>query len=259
MILIDCHNLVYRVAYTHHGLSHNGQPTGVVFGFLKQVMGLMEKYPGEICFCWDSINSLRKEFHPEYKGNRNKDDPPPEVVDAHGQTDLLRDDILPRIGLPNQHHCSGYEADDLIGALTRIPGRHVIVSSDHDLYQLLGPSTVIHRPGKNDIYHHGHFMAEFGIAPSLWVEAKAIAGDPSDNIVGLKGVGIKTAIKLLTGKGSSRLIKMVRDNMDLVERNRKLVTLPWEGCDPGDVQESKLDRDELVDVCREYGISDIRR
>jgi len=254
LILIDCHNIVYRVAYTHYGLTHNEQPTGVIFGFLKQVMGLMGRYPGEMCFCWDSPRSLRKDFYPKYKGNRNKDEPPPEVADAYGQMVLLRNDILPRIGLSNQHFCDGYEADDLIGVLTKSPGKHIVVSSDHDLYQLLGPSTMIHRPGKNDIYTHYHFMTEFGIAPSMWVDAKAMAGDPSDNIEGLKGVGIKTAIKLLTGKGSNKLVQRVRDNMDIIERNRKLVTLPWEGCDPGDIKESKLDKDELWAVCDEYGI-----
>jgi DNA polymerase-1 len=257
LILIDCHNIVYRVAYTHHGLSHNGSPTGVIFGFLKQVITLMDRYPGEICFCWDSPRSLRKEFYPEYKGNRNKDEPPPEVVDAHGQMTLLRDDLLPRIGLQNQMFQDGYEADDLIGALTRTPGKHIIVSSDHDLYQLLGPSTVIHRPGKNDIYHHGHFMTEYNIAPSMWIEAKALAGDPSDNIEGLKGVGIKTAIKLLTGRGSNKLIQKVRDNEHVVIRNRKLVTVPWEGCDPGDVLESKLDKGELRAVCSQYGMRNL--
>ena len=261
MILVDCHNLVYRVAYTHHGLSHNGVSTGAIFGFLKQVLGLMEKYPtgysGEICFCWDSPRSLRKEFHPEYKGNRNKDDPPPEVADARGQIDLLRNDILPRIGFPNQIFQGGYEADDLIGALARSPGRHIIISSDHDLYQLLGPSTAMHRPGKSDLYTHRDFMVEFGIAPSLWTEAKALAGDPGDNIVGLKGVGIRTAIKLLLGNGSDKLVQRVRNNMDIINRNRRLVTLPWEGCDPGELKESRLDRDELVDVCREYGIREL--
>lgn len=260
MVLIDCHNLAHRIAHTHHGLSHNGRPTGVIFGFLMQVMGLLQRYPmghiGEVCFCWDSPRGslFRRQFFPGYKADRDDRELSRATIDALPQMESLRDRILPGIGLPNQFIQFGHEADDLVAALARHPGRHIVVSSDQDLFQLLGPSVAIHRPGRNDIYSHLDFMAEFGISPQLWIEAKALAGDSSDNVDGIKGVGIKTAIRLLLGNGPRGLIQRVKDNEDIVARNRRLVSLPWPGCQVGEVKQSRLDLGELQFFCNEYGM-----
>lgn len=266
MLLIDGNNIAMREAHARAGLSHDGMPTGAIMGFLQQVRRLTREYPGEVCFCWDSHPeaSLRKQFWPGYKANRVRSvlQVPRAVVDARMQIHLLRTDILPRIGYSNQFIQEGYEADDLVAALAKldidivsrtIPMPHVIVSSDKDLWQCMGPNVMMSIPGRGG-YTHRDFEREYGLPVRQWCRAKAIAGDPSDGIDGIAGVGIKTAIKYLNALASAKIEHKIDSQWDLVERNARLVTLPWPGCNPGPVRPSAFDPGAFRDVCREYGL-----
>jgi DNA polymerase-1 len=262
MLLIDAPNLCHREAFAKAGLTHRDRPSGVIFGALQQVRSLLNRFPGEIAFCWDGPRDrlLRRGFWPGYKANRDGGDVPEAVTDAYPQMILLREEILPRIGLPNQMAQDGYEADDLIAALCRsVRIVKVIVSSDTDLYQLLGPTTVIYNLGRKAGYTARDFMAEYGVTPVQWVEVKSLVGDSSDGIDGVPGVGPKTAVKFILRKASKPACVKIMGFMSVLERNRRLITLPWPGCDPGPVRPSRLDEGEFRRVCAEWGLGSLMK
>jgi len=160
-----------REAHAKAGLTYQGRPSGVVYGCLQQLRRLMARFPGEVCCCWDAPRKTlhRRQFWLGYKANREGKGPSEAVADAYPQINLLRTELLSRLGLPNQFFQDGYEADDLIASLcqsrywpsikgiqwevqngqieSQIIKGVVIVSSDTDLYQLLGPRTVIYNLG----------------------------------------------------------------------------------------------------------------
>lgn len=280
MLIIDMPNLCLREAFAKAGLTHRGRPSGVVFGALQQLRTLMGRFPGEVCCCWDGPRKdlLRRRFWPGYKAARDDKETPEAARDAYPQMDLLREEILPRLGLPNQVLQEGYEADDLIAVFCNWPVRfnlntgqiypHVIISSDSDLFQLLGPRTsqyrfknglVKHHEGRG-LYTHQMFAEEYNIAPMQWVEVKAIAGDSSDGIDGVPGVGVKTAVKhLRTGSGGGKLAQKIKAHAGVIARNRRLIRLPWPGCDPGPVRPSRFNEREFMRVCGEWGLGSLMR
>jgi hypothetical protein len=106
------------------------------------------------------------------------------------------------------------------------------------------------------------FQREFGVSPMQWIEVKALAGDDGDNIEGIAGVGVKTAAKIVLGRLVSRKIQQkvsVFCSMGHLERNRKLIKLPWKGTDPGFIQTSRFDEREFMRVCAEWGIGSLDR
>lgn len=253
MLILDCNNICYREAFARPNLSHNGKATGMIYGFLQQLTNLTRTFDLPLCLCWDSDQSLRKQFYPEYKANRKEKDP------GHlAQLDALRNGIMPRIGY-HCHHLEGYEADDLIACIARRPGKHVIVSSDSDLCQLLNDRVTIYDPGKKITITWQSFSERHGIGPGQWAMAKAIAGDPSDNVVGVPGVGIKTAVKYIKGQASARINIKIEAYEKIISRNLKLVPLPWEGCELGPTPVSKFDAGEFESVCQEYGLYSLLR
>ena len=262
MLLIDGNNLAYREGYSKLGLSYQGKPTNVIYGFLYQILRLIRRFPGEVCFCWDSKESFRRGFYPQYKMNRRKKSIEIDIIDILSQINELKDNILPRIGYINNFTQSGYEADDLVAhfclATAGSGDRKIIVSSDNDLYQLLGPRTSNYNLGKKALYSHEDFQKEYHCFPSQWIQVKAIAGDTSDGIDGVPGVGIKTAIKHLnTGSGGGKLAQKIKAHVEIIARNRQLIKLPWPGCDPGPIRPSRLDEREFRLVCAEWGLGSL--
>lgn len=261
-ILVDANNVSFREGHAKAGLSHEGQPTGVIYGFLQQLRILSQRFPGDVCLCWDSKENLRKQFFPNYKANRgNGKNGMDDAMrsDILLQMALLRTELLPRIGYGNNFLMDGYEADDLIASLCRkLSGQKIVISSDTDLYQLLGPFTSIYRLGKKDIYTYKSLMDEFDVTPRQWVEVKSLAGDSSDNIPGIEGVGIKTAVKLVLGKPVNQRVWNNFKEFKYLERNRKLIKLPWEGLElSGEVVKSSFNEREFMRVCGEFGLNSL--
>lgn len=271
MLIIDMPNLCMREAFAKAGLTHRGRPSGVIFGALQQIRMLMGRFPGEVCCCWDGPRGelLRRQFWPGYKASRDTKESPEAARDAYPQMTLLREELLPRLGLPNQFLQTGYEADDLIAKLCSNSKptyggvvKTIIVSSDNDLYQLLGPGTAIYRFGKKGLYVWQDFFDEYKTMPNQWPEAKAIAGDDSDGIGGTPDVGVKTAVKYLLGKmNPGKTLTKILDyqNAGIIARNRTLIRLPWPGCDPGPVRPSRFDEREFMRVCAEWGLGSLMR
>jgi len=268
LLVFDGQNVAYRECFSKAGLSHNGKPTGAILGFLRQLRSLLELYPGEVAICWDSRRSLRREFHSEYKANRrNGGEVPDQIKDVFTQIENLRDHILPRIGYRNNFLQDGYEADDLVAVLCQrqIDTYRVIISSDNDLFQCLGPSVFMHNVSTKKKYTYKDFQEEYGITPRQWPDVKAIAGDAGDNVIGVSGVGPKTAVKYLSppdakGKGvSDKVSRKILEHREIIVRNTRLVKLPWPGCAPGEMKKSQFNEREYIRVCHEYGLNSLLR
>lgn len=242
-LLIDVPNLAFRAFATTGGLWHGGDPTGTTYGFLRQLKLLSSRFQSErFIFCFDSVQSKRKELCPTYKAARRKSsEEEAQLRPYREEVYRLRTDILPSLGYSNVLLAEGYEADDVIASLVKYnlgDDGAVIVSSDHDLYQLLRlvPQPVVqYLPHKKDLYGAADLRRDYGIAPERWPEVLALAGCPGDGVVGMKGVGPLTAARFFarqlpeTGRKN---IEIMQAYTTYVHTNLPLVSLPFAGC-PG--------------------------
>ncbi|NEO60556.1 MAG: DNA polymerase I, partial [Moorea sp. SIO4G2] len=214
MILIDGHSLAFRSYFAfaksrQGGLrTKTGIPTSVCFGFIKSLLEVMEsENPNAIAIAFDTKEAtFRQQADATYKANRTET-PEDFLPDIKNLQQLLEGLRIPVITSP------GYEADDVLATLAHQAidqGYRVkVVSGDRDLFQLVAPDkgiTVLYLSGAfarggatvgPTEYGLEEVEAKLGVLPSQVVDYKALCGDPSDNIPGVKGIGAKTAVKLL--------------------------------------------------------------
>lgn len=237
-IIVDSNYVCYISKYAYsQGMSYKGDSTEVIFGFLRSILSLAERFSTrKFIFCWDSPKSKRKEIYPQYKSDRklNKTDTDKEQDQlAYKQFTDLRVSILPKLGFQRNYLQDGYESDDLIASIV-LNGdeKYIVVSSDEDLYQLL-INCSMYNPSKKQLTTKRIFESEYKVDPSMWVDIKKIAGCKSDNIDGAWMIGEKTAIKYLKGelKETTQAYKSIKDaeKKGIFERNEKLIRLPLEG------------------------------
>ncbi|WP_223294460.1 DNA polymerase I [Geitlerinema sp. PCC 7407] len=221
-VLIDGHSLAFRSYFAYSkgrdgGLrTSTGIPTSVCFGFLKAMLEMIgRENPQYVAIAFDlGLPTFRHEADETYKDGR-PDTPEDFIPDIQNLQKLLAACNLPVLTAP------GYEADDVIGTLARRAStagyRVKILSGDQDLFQLVDPDqgvTVLHlgsayaRRGDDTSREFGpqEVQAKLGILPSQVVDYKALCGDTSDNIPGVRGIGPKTAVQLLTTYGSLEAI-----------------------------------------------------
>ena len=244
------------------GLSYEDHPTGVIFGFLRELQKLSEEFESpNFVFAWDSKKSFRRDVYPDYKKKPPLEDP--EMIDliqsGKPQFTEVRLKVLPRLGFKNNFVQTGLEADDIIAWIARDHAweydHTYIVSSDEDLFQLLHDKVSIYNPREKKIYTKEDFMNEKGIHPDYWAWVKAVGGCNSDNVKGIAGVGEKTAIKYIKGElkiGSKRW----NDIKDFdIAFNYSLVKLPHERSYPVDLVPNELDFSQFEGMCLDYGFS----
>ncbi len=240
---MDTSGLLYRAFFSLPTTltAPDGTPTNAVYGTLRMLNRLVEDYhPDLAVLCFDEGRvTFRTEVYEEYKAQRPE--PPDEL---RPQFQIMRE-AGEALGWP-VFSKEGYEADDLIATLARQGeergDRVYIVTSDRDLLQLLSPrvSLLITKKGISELEEitEEEFEAEWGFPPSRWVDYKALRGDPSDNIPGVRGVGEKTARRLIARFGtvenlyqhldqveSARLRKALEEARDEVLVWKRLVTL----------------------------------
>ncbi len=215
IILIDGHSLAFRSYYAFAksgkgGLrTKTGIPTSVCFGFLKSLLEVMTAYhPQYLAIAFDlGLPTFRHEADDTYKADR-VDTPEDFIIDLENLQELLSGLNLPIFTAP------GYEADDILGTLAQrasSAGYIVkILTGDQDLFQLVDreKNIIVLRLGRDAFGRSGTGIAQeygpeevkekLGIAPTQVVDYKALCGDPSDQIPGVKGIGEKTAVQLLT-------------------------------------------------------------
>lgn len=265
-LLIDVSCLAWRAYHTTGTLTYHGVKTGVAYGVLREVEKLISWYrPAATAFCFDSKSSIRREKYPAYKGNRKA----PKGQEARLRDALdeqivaLRRDILPSIGFRNLFQRKGYEADDLIAFLAErvhFTDKAVIVAADKDLYQCLTKRVRMYNPVTKKEYRLKNFRKDYhGIHPAQWGRVKAIAGCKTDNIVGVRGVGDKTAAKYVAGQSVGAKGIAINMNLSVVSRNMELTTLPLPGIpeDKYGIRSDRITRRKWKAACRELGIKSV--
>ncbi len=201
VVLIDGNSVAYRAFFALPLLNNDkGIYTNAIYGFAMMLEKIIEEEkPTHVLVAFDAgKTTFRHETYKEYKGGREKT--PPELSEQFPYIWKL----LEAFGIA-QYELENYEADDIIGTLSKEAeekGLEVrIVSGDKDLTQLASEKTsvLVTRKGVTDIetYTPEHIMEKYGITPRQIIDMKGLMGDQSDNIPGVPGVGEKTAIKLL--------------------------------------------------------------
>ncbi len=226
IVLLDGNSLAYRAFFALPLLTNdNGIHTNAVYGFTMMLQNILaDEKPTHILVAWDAgKTTFRHKTYGEYKGGRQKT--PPELSE---QFPYLRK-LLDAYNIP-QYELDQYEADDIIGTLSKIgdadEAEVVVISGDKDLTQLAsGHTTVfITRKGMTDIekYTPEHVMEKYGIEPHQIIDMKGLMGDASDNIPGVPGVGEKTALKLLVEYGSIENVYKSLGNITAKKLNQNL-------------------------------------
>ncbi|MBI1909588.1 MAG: DNA polymerase I [Deltaproteobacteria bacterium] len=202
LYLIDASGYIFRAYYAIRPLSNSkGLPTNALYGFTAMLLKLIkEERPDHIACVFDvARKTFRNEKYPAYKANRAE--PPPDLVPQFPYfRKIARALNIPVLELAN------YEADDVIGTVAKKMERRklktVIVTGDKDLMQLVNEKVVIYDSMKEKRIGIPEVKERFGVLPEQVADVLALAGDSSDNIPGVPGVGEKTAMKLTQEFGS---------------------------------------------------------
>ena len=207
LVLIDGMSVFYRGYFAMPGLSlPDGTPTGGVFGFASIAVEVIKKLePDYVAVAWDKSKTAtrkRKEIYPEYKAGRTR---PPD--DFFAQIPLLHE-LLESFNWPLLE-IDDYEADDIIGTISVAAAEKdietYVVSGDYDMMQLLSKHTsvFINKKGADMMrFTETEFEEKYGVKLAQFVDYKALVGDSSDNIPGVRGIGPKAAQSLLEQYGT---------------------------------------------------------
>ncbi len=221
LYLIDGHALAYRMYYaltagagSQRWQTSKGEPTAGVYGFARELLRMLEQEkPEYLAVAFDVGKTFRDELFPEYKATREKmpDDLRPQIEKIRKMVDLFH---IPRIEL------EGYEADDALGSTARLAEERgfgvKIITGDRDLLQLVSARTAVYLAGDDQTYITDEdVIKKIGVRPNQVVDYKALVGDPSDNIPGVKGVGEKTAVGLLQ---KFQTLDGIYQNLEQVEK-----------------------------------------
>jgi DNA polymerase-1 len=233
LLIVDASTIIYRACHTHSGLTNSeGEFTGGVFGFIGQVCtAILRTGATHLLIAFDAPPYLKAEGIAEtFKADRTIDEGLRARVDA---TKRQLHELIDGVGLPYLK-VSGAEADDIIGHVcnsvsVRDLGVAIIMSGDSDMYQLLGDKVSMHKGGKHPpFYGEVDLDKEHGVPPHAWVNIISVAGS-HNHVVGVrKGIGIKTAIKLL-GPTYDNISWMSPEERKVFAENQKMNLLPFEG------------------------------
>ncbi len=273
--LIDGSGYIFRAYYALPPLTRksDGLPTGAVSGFCSMLFKLLEdsksnqnlQKPTHFAVIFDSARkTFRNEIYSDYKANRAE-----APDDLAPQFDYIRKSVL-AFNLPSLELIN-YEADDLIATYVEMilkeGAKVTIVSSDKDLMQLYKKNVRIYDPMKNKFISEEDIKNKFGVGASKVIDVQALAGDSSDNVPGVPGIGVKTAAELINKYGylekllkSAHEIKQNKRRETLIENkdkaliSKKLVTLNSDAPvnkNLTDLELKSIDKDKLYKFLRE--------
>lgn len=217
--LVDGSGYIFRAFHALPPLTRpDGTPIGAVLGFTNMLIKLIrEKNPDYLVVLFDAAReTYRNKIYPAYKANRQET--PPELIP---QFSLIRQ-ACEAFDVPYIEK-EGYEADDLIATYAHaMEGEVTIVSSDKDLMQLVGGDVRMFDPLKNRIIGEDEVREKFGVPPEKVIDVQALAGDSTDNIPGVPGIGIKTAAELIQTYGS---LENLLENAQNIKQPKRRETL----------------------------------
>ena len=273
--LIDGSGYIFRAYYALPPLSRksDGMPTGAVNGFCNMLFKLLEdskskenlQKPTHFAVIFDSARkNFRNEIYKDYKANRS--DAPDDLIP---QFDFIRKSVnafnLPSVELLN------YEADDLIATyvdqILKIGAKVTIVSSDKDLMQLYNKNVRLYDPMKNKFIAEEDVIKKFGVKSDKVIDVQSLAGDSSDNVPGVPGIGVKTAAELINKYGNLEKLlskaheikqnkrrETILENKEKAIISKKLVTLKKDVPVKAKLNEfilKNIEKDKLYEFLRE--------
>ena len=224
--LIDGSGYIFRAYYALPPLTRksDGLPTGAVSGFCSMLFKLLEdskskenlQKPSHFAVIFDSARkTFRNEIYSAYKANRTE-----APDDLAPQFEYIRKSVsafnLPSVELVN------YEADDLIATYVEqildAGAKVTIVSSDKDLMQLFKKNVRIYDPMKNKFISEEDIKNKFGVVSNKVIDVQSLAGDSSDNVPGVPGIGVKTAAELINKYGN---LETLLESANEIKQNKK--------------------------------------
>ncbi len=217
--LVDVSGYIFRAYHAIRGglTTASGLPTNAVYGFTQMLIKLIkDEQPSHLVPVFDvSRISFRQDLYPAYKANRP--DPPEDLAP---QFPLVRE-VVRAFRLPPVEK-EGFEADDVIGTLCKLltkEGHQVkVVTSDKDMMQLVNDSVSLLDTWKNKRISFAEVEKRFGVSPDKVIDVLGLAGDTSDNVPGVPGVGEKTASSLIQQFGS---VEAVLENIDAISGKKR--------------------------------------
>ena len=262
--LIDSLALTYSARYAIPALYNNDEETGIVYGFFRYILALQKQFNfDQLIFCFDSRRSKRKELYSGYKGNRHLLDDTQKLV--YSQVDVIKE-LLPWVGFNNLFETEGLEADDVIGSLCQTKkseDEYIIISRDGDLYQLLDKNISQYDYVSKKLITERSFIDKYDVTPDRWGLVKAIGGCKSDQVPGIRGVGVKTIAKYLNGnlKESSKAFGKIEsdEGQNIIERNGLLVILPFDNTPEYEIIEDELKFESLLNMFMRFNFQSMLR
>lgn len=251
-LVIDGNNAAHRVYHAFgadltNTKEEGGEPSGMIFGMMRDVLIWQKNFNTDrVAWCFDRGPLKRKKIDPGYKLRKATLDEDGDLqAIIRGQIALIRDEKLTEVGFRNVFVQKGYEADDLIAAFCQQHSEKeiIVISGDHDLYQLLTKRVSIYHPGPKVLVTRKDFIKQYGVKPTHWPLVKAIGGCRGDKVKGVQGVAEITACKYIREelKEDSVVSKRIRKSKKLTLKNLILVTLPFPG-----TMTLKLCKDEIT-------------
>ena len=267
LYLIDGSAYIYRAFFALPSLNNSkGLQTNAVYGFTTMLLKIIrDRNPDGLAVAFDEKGpTLRHEEFKEYKAQR-----PPMPDGMKTQIPYIHR-VVEALAIPGLRK-AGYEADDLIGTLSHKAEQAgydvVIVTGDKDMFQLLTPHVRIYDPVKDKWFGEEECRERFGVEPARVVEIMGLMGDATDNIPGVKGIGEKTAVKLITQFGTieellnrvdevapERIKTLLTEEAEHARLSRKLATIQTDSpveFDPSALRIKPPDTDQLTDLLRE--------
>lgn len=222
LYLVDASGFIFRAFHALPPLTDpKGTPVGAVVGFTNMMLRLLRDLDAKhIGVIFDASRAnFRNDIYKEYKANR--DETPPDLIP---QFPLIRE-VTKAFGFEPLER-EGYEADDLIAAYAKAARAKgldvVIVSSDKDLMQLIRDGVIMYDPIKQKPLGFAEVQEKFGVTPDKVIDVQALCGDPTDNVPGVRGIGVKTAAELINTYGT---LENLLDSLDQIKQPKRRETL----------------------------------
>jgi DNA polymerase I len=223
VFLVDGSGFIFRAFHALPPMTRgDGTPVNAVFGFTRMVMKLVADTDADhVAVVFDRARkTFRSDIYPEYKAHRPP--PPDELIP---QFQLVRD-ATAALGVASVD-MEGFEADDLIATYTRqakeVGAEVTIVSSDKDLMQLVGDGVIMLDAMKGREIGPDQVVEKFGVGPDKVIEVQALAGDSSDNVPGVAGIGVKTAAQLIIEYGDLETVLARAEEIKQPKRRQSLI------------------------------------
>lgn len=270
ILTIDGNNLVHRVYWVANNMKHKSENMHV-FMFLNSVRSYVEQFKPDKVFCaWDEkpdgLPNRRKELLEDYKGNRDQE----RNQAVHEKNGVIKK-LLTSMGIPSIFP-QRYEADDVIKIIndymaehtrsefhkTKKHHRHVIVTVDKDLCQLISSEVSVYDPIRKIEITDENFKDVLKYSHEDFIKVKALTGDKSDNIPGIKGMG-----KVKVGNYLAGRYNLTDQEQELYEKNKQLVTLTTDKDETAYVrsqlesQTYNTDWDAFLSICDELALKQI--